>query len=302
MPTEQDIVAAIEQGLSEGKSFEEAAAGATAPAAPPGAPPQDPVAPPAAPAPGDEDIEAALAGVPEPLRDAARGYAKKHAESERRKWESGATEKFQRAKQHEEFLTALRDNPEGVVAWLAGRHGLTVTRPNERPAPGGTASESPSQARLQTLRDTIINPATSAEAQLAAFEEMADIKAEARAAERVRPMEQVFATDAEERLIEEAQRDFPDVNVRALRGQMRELNQTIQKRPYLLPRESTAILMFPAVVEELRRFKAAAARPNADAEKARAAVAGPSAGTPKGSFDPTHMTVDQLERLMGFER
>lgn len=304
----ENMLEQVEQGLQEGRTLEEMAAvleadqsgaqaePAQAGAAPEGAKPDgEPSAEqkaPAADASTDPDLESVLNAMPAEQRDAVRAAI----ETQRRKWESGATPKFQAAAQYDALLAAFQTHPQETLAFLGARFGAKPTQDHSPAQPAQPTYE----ARLAAIRAKALNPQSTPEEQWAAMEELADLKAERAklAAEaRVSPLEKFLATDADERQIAEVERDYPELNVRGRLAEVRRVQAAVRERPHLFPREALAILALPGVMAELRQFKAAAARPSTTAAKVAAQVAGPRAGAPRG-FDPATLDLTQLGKLL----
>lgn len=290
MPTQEEIMQKV---LTEGGNLNDVqaalsqAAPAAQPAVQPAAEPAQPVAEPAAPDYGNIPSE----------------Y---HAEVEalRRKWESGATPKFQRAAEWDAFNRSLQTNPKGTLLYLKEKLGVQLAEDEPRraaPPSAVQASEDPYASELASIRDRM-KKAASLEEYTDLTDKLTDLKAARIARASVQPVQQAVIQQVEEQEIRTLESD-PDVrangiNVRQLYPQIKRLQQEVAANPYVKPSEAFYILTGKQALSELAQAKATAARPKVTpAEKAAGTVAGGGAAAPQGTavLSPLTETWEQMQ-------
>lgn len=300
MPTEPTT---LETAMADGKNLAdlareleratEAQSTNTVPLEQPAAPAQEPAA--------AEPDEIDLNNVPEVItKEQLKAFTSKEIERNRRKWESGATKKFEAAKRAEELDAAMRRDPAGTARWLASQYGGTLVTPQEaRPAPPSEPVEDPDERTIKALRQKILT-AQNAEDQLTAIDELTTLKARREVREVVRPLQQATLSQIEQQELAAFHANNPGLTMTPdVYRQVKAYQADVAKSPYVRPTEAYFALAGPALAQENARLRAQLAQPKATDDKRSAQVAGGGSKAPQGNgVDPSRMDSPQLEQLM----
>lgn len=246
--------------------------------------------------PEPDALDTALSEIPTELRGKAKEVIERFTEEQRKRWESGATQKFQQAAQYDALQRSLQKDPEGTIEFLRGRMGIAKPKKSDEPDP-----ETAYQARVAELKTKATSSDSTADQQWEAVQEYTQLETERafqRVGRRVAPMEQAIAKAYEQDDIARIQRDYPEVPLQELLPHVEEVQGQVAKSPYLSKRETIFGLIGERLVKENRELKAKLTQRGGSADKDRAALPGGQTRAPRGT-GVRDMDLQALEGLIG---